>query len=104
VRAHSPSSSEPDADSPEPRRGSSLTPEQRSLRARLAAHTLHSKRDRRQTTLKARESFLERFENEVDPDRVLPPAERARRAESAKSAYFMKLAFRSSRARSKNKN
>jgi hypothetical protein len=51
-------------------------------------------------TAGARAKFLSRFEDEVDPDRVLSPEERARRAEHARKAYFAKLALASARARS----
>ncbi len=43
--------------------------------------------------------FLSRFEREVDPDGVLDPQDRARRAEHAKKAYFIKLALASRKAR-----
>jgi hypothetical protein len=76
-----------------------LTSEQRILRARLAAYHLHATHDPKETTRKAREVFLSRFEREVDPDGVLTPGERARRAEAARRAYFTRLAFQSSRAR-----
>jgi len=76
-----------------------LTAEQRVLRARLAAYHLHATHDPKETTRKAREVFLSRFEREVDPDGVLTPCERARRAEAARRAYFTRLAFQSSRAR-----
>lgn len=76
-----------------------LTPEQRSLRARLAAYSLHAKVDSREHTVPARAAFLGRFETEVDPDGVLPEAERQRRAECAKRAYFLRLALASARAR-----
>lgn len=45
------------------------------------------------------EAFAARFERQVDPNGVLPPAERARRAEAARRAYFTELALRSSQAR-----
>ena len=80
-------------------RNGDLTPAQRSLRARVAAYKLHASRDPRETTQPARDAFMARFEREVDPDRRLPPAERQRRAEAAKKAYFTALALRSSRAR-----
>jgi hypothetical protein len=79
-----------------------LTPEQRSLRARLAAHTLHSRVDSTQHTARARAVFLERFERQVDPDGSLPEAERTRRAEHAKRAYFLELAMKSAKARGRS--
>lgn len=81
------------------RRKEGLTPEQRVLRSRLAAYQLHATHDPKETTKKAREAFAGRFEREVDPDGVLSPEERARRADAARRAYFTRLALRSSRAR-----
>lgn len=78
----------------------SLTPEQRVLRARLAAHHLHAQRDSREVTRPAREAFLRKFEQEVDPDGVLPAPERARRAAQARKAYFTGLSLKASKARS----
>ena len=82
----------------------SLTPEQRSLRARIAAYSLHSQRDPRETTKPARDGFMARFEREVDPDGVLPTDERLRRADAARKAHMTRLAYRSSVARGKRKN
>ncbi len=76
-----------------------LTPAERTLRARLAAHTLHATVDSRAHTEPARKAFMDRFEDQVDPDRVLPSAERRRRAEQAKKAYFIRLALKSVQAR-----
>jgi hypothetical protein len=42
---------------------------------------------------------LARFEAEVDPDGILSPEERRRRAEHARSAYFVRLALASAKAR-----
>ena len=79
-----------------PPTGTPLTPEQR---ARIAAHAMHSKHDSRETTQAGRKAFLSRFEDEVDPDRLLPEAERLRRAEHARKAYFARLALQSAKAR-----
>jgi hypothetical protein len=81
---------------PEERR---LSPEARSLRARLGAFTLHSRYDSREITAPARAAFLARFEREVDPQGKLPEAERKRRAEHARRAYMVSLALKSVRAR-----
>jgi hypothetical protein len=78
-----------------------LTPEQRSLRARIAAHVMHAQHDSRQTSAAGRAAFLQRFIDEVDPDRTLSEQERLRCAEHAKSAYFSRLAFKSAKARRK---
>ena len=80
----------------------SLTPEQRRLRAQVAAHVQWAKEpDPSARTAGARKAFMERFEREADPDGVLDPAERARRAEHLRRAYFTRLALASSRARKK---
>ncbi len=80
-----------------------MTPAQRILAARAAAYAQHAKHDPRETTKAARATFLARFENEVDPEGTLPPAERQRRAEAARKRYFTALALRSSRVRSARK-
>ena len=76
-----------------------LTPAERSLRARAAAYRLHSLYDSRQLTANARAAFELRFARQVDPDGVLPEAERQRRAECARKAYYSALAAKSARAR-----
>jgi hypothetical protein len=71
------------------------------LQQRMAAHVLHSRYDSRELTAKARKTFLDSFLVAVDPEGVLPEAERLRRAEHARKAYFTKLALKSAQARSK---
>ena len=73
----------------------------RSLIGRIGAYRLHASHDSREITAPARRAFLARFEDEVDPNGTLPPAERARRAEMAKRAYFTGLALKSAQARRK---
>jgi hypothetical protein len=72
------------------------TPEARKLThsqiGRMGAYALHAAG--KTTTTAARAQFLSRFEREVDPDGALDPAERARRAQFAKRAYFTKLVLR----------
>jgi hypothetical protein len=72
---------------------------ERSIRGRIGAHALHATHDPRQTTAKARATFLERFEREVDPDGTLLPEERARRAQHARKLHFARLALASSKKR-----
>lgn len=77
---------------------------ERILQARMAAHALHAKvSDPTAHTAPARAVFLSRFEREVDPEGILTPEERSRRAEHAKKAYFLKLALASARARQKSR-
>jgi hypothetical protein len=79
-----------------------LTPEQRSLRASIAAHSMHAVHDSRITTANGRAAFLAKFVRQVD-DRVpgLPDDERLRRAEHLLRAHMQKLALKSSKVRRK---
>lgn len=77
----------------------SLTPQQRKLRARAAAHALHAQG--RTSTKAGTAAFLARFERQVDPDGLLTPEERARRADHARRAYMASLALKASRARTR---
>jgi hypothetical protein len=75
-------------------------PTERTQIARLAAHTSWANTpDPSARSAPGRAAFLARFERQVDPDGTLPPAERARRAEHARKAYFGRLALRSAQAR-----
>lgn len=73
----------------------SLSPSQRTLRARLGAFSQHAQHDPRVTTQRARETFLARFEDQVDPERILPAPERARRALAARRAWFARISLAS---------
>ena len=77
-----------------------LTPEFRKLRSQIAAHTswAHTE-DRSARTANARKAALDRFEREVDPEGVLLPQERAKRAEHLRKAYFARLALKSAQVR-----
>ena len=77
----------------------SLSPEQRRLRAQIAANTRWSREDPRVGTARARAAWYRKFHDKVDPDRILSPAERERRATAAMRAEMQKLALRSSKAR-----
>jgi len=80
----------------------SLSPEQRSLRASLAAQAMHARNDSREITANARAAFLKRFLDEVDAVMPgLPEAERLRRAEHLLRAHMKRLALASSKARRK---
>lgn len=72
----------------------------RILIAKIAAHERWSREsDRPAATRAARQAFNDRFEREVDPTGALDPVERARRADSARKAYFSRLALRSAQSR-----
>ncbi|MHB0870748.1 MAG: hypothetical protein ACYC5J_15050 [Chloroflexota bacterium] len=80
-----------------------LSPQELTHRARIGAFALHAKHDPRETTSKARAVFLAKFEREVDPDGILPEAERQRRAVCARKAHFAKMALKSVRSRRRRK-
>ncbi|MBF6102322.1 hypothetical protein IU510_30345 [Nocardia cyriacigeorgica] len=81
-----------------PRRSS--TSNTHSLRGRIGAYESWARtEDRPARTANARKTFLDRFEREADPDGKLSPAERARRAEYLRQAYFARLALKSVVAR-----
>lgn len=63
-----------------------------------------AKWDGRVATAAARQaSQVTRYEEAVDPDRVLSAAERNRRVEAARKAYMRKLALKSAAARRSRK-
>jgi hypothetical protein len=76
-----------------------LTAEERTQRARLAAQVRWSRESPEANVARMRAGMERKFLDEVDPDRVLPEAERLRRAESARRAFYTKLSFASARAR-----
>ena len=78
---------------------SKLTPTQRTMRARIAANTRWSQESPTATAARGQAGLMAKFVDQVDPDRVLPEAERNRRAEAARRAHMQKLAFASSKAR-----
>lgn len=83
---------------------SGLSPEQRSLRAKIAVHASWANTaDPSARTAPGRKAFDQRFYDQVDPDRTLPEAERERRASHARSAYFSRLAYKSALVRRKMK-
>jgi hypothetical protein len=77
-----------------------MTAAQRSMRGRLGAHTLHSTHDSTELTVNGRKAFMNTFEAQVDPEGILSPEERSRRAQSARKAHMTRLALLSSQARS----
>lgn len=81
-----------------------LTPEQRRLRAQIAANSRWSREDPSANARRAQAGLRARFEREVDPDGALPEPERQRRAESAYRAHMQRLALASSKARAARKD
>ncbi len=74
-----------------------MTPKQRSLAGRIGALRMHAAG--KTNTGPARRAFEARFYEGIPED--LPPAERDRRADFARRAYFAELALKSSKARSR---
>jgi hypothetical protein len=82
----------------------SETPRERALHSRAAIHLRWAREpDRAAATAPARAGLQARFEREVDPDGALDPAERAKRAESARKAFYADLTRKSIAARRKKK-
>jgi len=80
----------------------SLTPEQRTMRASIAAHTRWSREDPAANAARGQAGLLARFEREArEAEPGLSEAEYARRAESARKAHMARLAFASSKARAR---
>lgn len=80
----------------------SLTPEQRSMRSRIANHVRWANcDDRAAATQPARDAFRDRWLDQVDPNRVLPAAERAKRADHAMRAHMTRMALNSAKARAR---
>jgi hypothetical protein len=81
-----------------------LTPEQRSIRARIGAFALHAQGGT--STGAGTRAFLARFVDDVTAaatarGETLTPQETERRAQMARKAYFSRLALASSRARTR---
>jgi hypothetical protein len=82
----------------------SLSPEQRSLRASLAAHEMHAQNYSREITANARAGFIAKFLRQVDASTPgLPEIERQRRAEHLLRAHMKRMALRSARVRAARK-
>jgi hypothetical protein len=73
------------------------------LRGRLGGLATSARYDSKNQTAAARASFLRRFEDEVDPSRILPEDERQRRAEAARRFYMARLSLASAKARAKRR-
>lgn len=83
---------------------SAATASERALVGRIAASERWAREtDRTAATAPARTAMLAKFEQQVDPDGVLTPEERARRAAHARKAYFTRLALKSAQARRRSK-
>lgn len=76
-----------------------MTPEQRTMRARIAALSRWAKESPAENATRGQAGLLAKFIDQVDPDRTLPEPERMRRAEAARRAHMVRLSLRSAQAR-----
>jgi hypothetical protein len=74
-------------------------PTDRSLVAKIAANSRWSREDPTEQGRRMRAGLDAKFLREVDPNNELPEAERLRRLECARRAYFQRLALASAKAR-----
>jgi hypothetical protein len=84
--------------------GRSIDSADMALRGRIGAFRLHATNDPRETTSKARATFRSSFDLLVDPEGRLPIRERARRAEAARRAHYVRIARLSAQARSRRRS
>jgi hypothetical protein len=76
------------------------TPEDRALRARIAAAERWGRTvDRCAATAPARRGMRAKFEREADPDGVLAADERARRADQLHYAHMLRMSRAAAQAR-----
>jgi hypothetical protein len=80
------------------------SPQQRIFSAQIANLTRWSRTpDRKAATEPARRGRMAKFEAMVDPEGMLEPDERARRAEMALKAHMLSLAAKSAKVRAARK-
>ena len=70
------------------------------MRSRIGALRMHATHDTKAVSKAGRDAANARFLDQVDPDRVLPEAERQRRADLARRAGMTSIAYKSARKRS----
>lgn len=63
----------------------SLTPSERSMRARIAAHSLHARYDSRELTAPARKAFMDSFERKAHYTAMALKSAQVRRWRNASS-------------------
>jgi hypothetical protein len=78
----------------------STDPDERALIARIAAAERWARTgDRKAATANARAALRARFERQADPDGVLPPDERGRRADALQQAHMLRMSLAARKAR-----
>lgn len=98
---HSVDAHEPEENKAPAKKKRKLPPrEERALIATKAAHASWAKESNPSArTAAARAAADARFERQVDPEGVLPVAERHRRAQHARKAFYAGMALKSAQAR-----
>lgn len=77
---------------------------ERSFAASIGAYESWARTpDRTERTANGRKAFLDRFEQQVDPDGVLDSENRRQRAEALRKAYFRRLALKSAQSRRRSR-
>lgn len=79
-----------------------LANQSKVLAGRIGGLTTSARHDGKTNTAAARSTFLKSFEDQVDPDRVLSPEERERRALAARRAHMTRLAMKSASSRARS--
>lgn len=83
-----------------PSPSTTLTPAERRLRGVVAVErSWANTADRSARTAPARDALFAKFEAEIDPEGLLDPAERERRAQHAFRAHMARLSFLASKAK-----
>jgi hypothetical protein len=81
-----------------------LTPSERRLRSQIGAHKSWAQTENRSDrTAPARQASWDRFEKLVDPEGILHPSDRAKMAQSARKAHFLRMAQKSAQVRRRRK-
>jgi hypothetical protein len=76
-------------------------PEERTIAARIAANARWAREDPTVNAERGQRGLLARFEKEVDPNGVLDPAVRAKRAEHARRAHMLRLSLMARKTRTR---
>jgi hypothetical protein len=76
-----------------------LSEQERAERARIAAFARHAGHDPQEATQAARDARWAAYHRKVDPDGVLTPEERHRRARSAMRADLARISFDAAKRR-----
>jgi hypothetical protein len=74
-----------------------------SLRGRIGGLVRSARHDSRAMTEAARAAFLTKLEREADPDGVLPPIERRRRAEALRRAHLARASLAAAEQRARTR-